>query len=101
MLNRKKNLAEALTQVENTMKKHEVDLHMPFEVNDEKRKRCRRNAQEIARQFKCPVKGCGKSYGMEGTLTQHIKIKHRDFYSNIIEKCNVSSQHKQKASSSS
>jgi len=50
-------------------KKHEAALNMPFEVNDEKRKRNRRVAGKIARQFKCPVPNCCKSYGMEGTLT--------------------------------
>lgn len=51
LLNRKQNLSEALTQVETTQKKHEDALHLQFEVNDEKKKRNRRNAAAIARQF--------------------------------------------------
>ena len=77
MLSYKQRLAKALKEVETSLKKHEKDLHLTFEVNDERRKRNRRNAQQIARRFRCPVKGCQKSYGMEGTLTQHIKIKHK------------------------
>ena len=44
MLNHKKEVAVALKEVETSMKKHEGDLHLNFEVNDEKRKRNRRNA---------------------------------------------------------
>ena len=30
---------------------------------DEKKKRVRRSASEIARHYKCPIEGCSKSYG--------------------------------------
>jgi len=43
------------------------------------KKRHRRTATEISRHFKCPIEGCGKSYGSEGSLTQHIKNKHKEF----------------------
>jgi hypothetical protein len=35
---------------------------------DDKHKRHRRTANEIARMFKCPVDDCHKSYGSEGSL---------------------------------
>ena len=40
----------------------------------------RRNADEIQRYYKCTVKVCGKSYGSEGSLNQHYKLKHPDIY---------------------
>ena len=39
-----------------------------------KRKRHRRTALEIERSHACQV--CGKSYGSEGSLSQHVKLKH-------------------------
>lgn len=36
--------------------------------NDDKRKRHRRTATEIHRHFACPVVGCSKSYGSEGSM---------------------------------
>ena len=43
---------------------------------EDKRKRSRRSANEIARSHICIVTTCGKSYGSEGSLMQHMKIKH-------------------------
>ena len=45
------------------------------------KKRHRRTATEINRHYRCPVEGCGKSYGSEGSLSQHIKNKHKDYTS--------------------
>eukprot|EP00826_Nyctotherus_ovalis_P002022 TRINITY_DN10384_c0_g3_i1.p1 TRINITY_DN10384_c0_g3~~TRINITY_DN10384_c0_g3_i1.p1 ORF type:complete len:143 (-),score=36.42 TRINITY_DN10384_c0_g3_i1:117-545(-) len=42
----------------------------------DKKKRHRRTAMEIERRYKCKIKGCGKSYGSEGSLSQHMKLKH-------------------------
>jgi hypothetical protein len=53
---------------------------MPFEIDNEKKKRHRRTATEIARHFKCPIDDCPKSYGSEGSLNQHIKLKHPEYY---------------------
>jgi hypothetical protein len=50
------------------------------ERNNEKSKRMRRNADEIERYYKCTVKTCGKSYGSEGSLNQHYKLKHPEIY---------------------
>jgi hypothetical protein len=40
----------------------------------------RRMADEIERYYKCTVKVCGKSYGSEGSLNQHYKLKHPEIY---------------------
>ena len=53
---------------------------MPFEIDNEKKKRHRRTATEIARHYRCPIEGCPKSYGGEGSLNQHIKLKHSSYY---------------------
>jgi ribosomal protein L37AE/L43A len=39
-----------------------------------KKKRVRRTATEIERNWKCDL--CGKSYGSEGALKTHLKLKH-------------------------
>jgi hypothetical protein len=36
----------------------------------------RRTAGEIDRHYKCLASRCDKSYGSEGSLNQHIKLKH-------------------------
>jgi len=41
-----------------------------------KPKKRRRKRDEIERSFKCPVAGCTKSYGSEGALKTHVKLKH-------------------------
>jgi uncharacterized Zn-finger protein len=41
-----------------------------------KDKRVRRCATEIERKYICPHKGCEKSYGAEGSLLQHFRLKH-------------------------
>lgn len=32
----------------------------------------------IEKKFVCGVRKCGKVYGSEGSLHQHVKIKHRE-----------------------
>ena len=46
----------------------------------EKNKRFRRTAHEIERFYRCSVKSCEKSYGSEGSLNQHYKLKHPEIY---------------------
>jgi uncharacterized Zn-finger protein len=41
-----------------------------------KSKRHRRTAVEIERHYICPSATCGKFYGSEGSLNQHVKLKH-------------------------
>ncbi|KAM3138382.1 hypothetical protein pb186bvf_009468 [Paramecium bursaria] len=43
---------------------------------EERKKRLRSLASDIQRDFKCPVNTCQKQYGAEGSLNQHIKLKH-------------------------
>jgi len=45
-------------------------------VRDRKKKRHRRKAAQIERGYKCQEKHCNRSYGTEGALKMHIKIKH-------------------------
>ena len=37
-------------------------------------------ANQIDRLFQCPVENCQKSYGSDGSLTQHLKLKHTSTY---------------------
>ncbi len=37
-------------------------------------------ATQIERMFQCPVNNCDKSYGSDGSLTQHLKLKHVSTY---------------------
>ena len=39
-------------------------------------KRLRRQAHELAKEFKCPYTRCFKSYGAEIALNLHMKLKH-------------------------
>ena len=43
-------------------------------------KKKRRKSIEVERNFKCPVPGCTKSYGSEGALKTHRKLKHNEDY---------------------
>jgi hypothetical protein len=43
---------------------------------EHKNTRLRRTAGEIARHYVCNYEKCQKSYGSEGSLNQHIKLKH-------------------------
>jgi hypothetical protein len=54
---------------------------------DEKKRRIRRSAVDIARHYKCQIEFCTKSYGYwdglnrsEGSLNQHIKLKHPEVF---------------------
>jgi len=47
---------------------------------DDRKKRFRRTASEIERHYRCPVETCQKSYGSEGSLNQHVKLKHFEVY---------------------
>jgi len=46
--------------------------------DDKASKKKRRKRDEIDRQFKCNINGCSKSYGSEGALKTHQKIKHTE-----------------------
>lgn len=48
--------------------------------HQEKKKRFRRTAETIERRFVCEVERCQKCYGSDGSLQQHIKLKHPELY---------------------
>lgn len=54
----------------------EMEKNQKNTSQEEKKKRHRRCANEIAREFYCKAPKCGKSYGSEGSLFQHMKLKH-------------------------
>ena len=62
---------------------------MTFDIGEEKRKRHRRTAPEIARHYKCPNEDCPKSYGSEGSLNQHLKLKHKQYYEQLMQSDNA------------
>lgn len=53
--------------------------------NLEKKKRHRRTAEDVSRQFKCPVTKCEKCYGSPGAVNQHIKQKHAMYWKQFHE----------------
>ncbi len=73
-------LNNQLELIEGEKKELEERVGIAKLEEEERHKRRRRPANEIARNFKCPADGCGKSYGSEGSMLQHIKLKHEAFY---------------------
>jgi regulator of replication initiation timing len=51
--------------------------------DDNRKKRFRRTADEIERHYRCPIDTCQRSYGSEGSLNQHLKLKHYDLYEKL------------------
>ena len=51
-----------------------------------KQKRKRKKKDAVARKFFCKIGECGKSYGTENSLNQHMKLKHINFWNKIKEK---------------
>ena len=72
----KNNLKQLITRLERKNKK--LKIKNIEKINDlyVNRKRHRRNKNELIREFKCNL--CEKKYGSEGTLKQHLKIKHKN-----------------------
>eukprot|EP01016_Furgasonia_blochmanni_P040705 TRINITY_DN5215_c0_g1_i10.p1 TRINITY_DN5215_c0_g1~~TRINITY_DN5215_c0_g1_i10.p1 ORF type:complete len:230 (-),score=20.81 TRINITY_DN5215_c0_g1_i10:61-750(-) len=71
-----------------------------LDPNDDKKRRFRRTATEIDRHYRCPVDPCQKSYGSEGSLNQHIKIKHPDYHAQMSVGSNSSALKPPKGSKS-
>jgi hypothetical protein len=46
------------------------------------------------------VRTCGKSYGSDGSLLQHIKLKHQEFYQSDDYEALLLSKHRKKAQDS-
>jgi hypothetical protein len=72
----KNNLKQLITRLERKNKK--LKANNTENINDlyMNRKRHRRNKNEIIREFKCNL--CEKKYGSEGSLKQHMRIKHKN-----------------------
>ena len=51
-------------------------------MNDKTRKR-RKRRDEVIRTLPCMFPGCEKAYGSDNTLSQHIKIKHPEFWQQL------------------
>lgn len=74
----KEKLANELQNVERKLQTISPESESTAEA-EAKKKRHRRKAKEISREYKCPLNTCSKSYGSEGSLLQHIRLKHLDF----------------------
>lgn len=51
-----------------------------LESEADKKKRKRKKKDEVERNFRCMVDGCGKAYGSENSLNQHYKLKHEELW---------------------
>ena len=86
-----KDLVEEKSMLAHRLSKYEVqsttmqdeEAYSSFDRNHEKNKRFRRTAHEIDRFYKCSVRSCDKSYGSEGSLNQHYKLKHPEIYASL------------------
>lgn len=63
------------------------------DAENDKKSRMRRKAAEIERHYKCIVTTCQKTYGAEGSLMQHIRLKHPDVTSDPDWKAKVLKAH--------
>mmetsp|Transcript_12919 Transcript_12919/g.14828 ORF Transcript_12919/g.14828 Transcript_12919/m.14828 type:complete len:221 (+) Transcript_12919:48-710(+) len=73
----KAEMAEKLEAMEQILKRTPTQTISVYDLITRK-KRHRRTAREINREYCCPVKSCRKSYGLESSLYQHIRLKHPD-----------------------
>eukprot|EP01016_Furgasonia_blochmanni_P056932 TRINITY_DN97_c0_g2_i4.p1 TRINITY_DN97_c0_g2~~TRINITY_DN97_c0_g2_i4.p1 ORF type:complete len:221 (-),score=39.39 TRINITY_DN97_c0_g2_i4:227-889(-) len=81
LVNEKNDLLTKLAQLE--VKTSQLSgSNSAFDQADDKKKRFRRTASEIDRHYRCPVEPCQKSYGSEGSLNQHLKLKHPEYQAN-------------------
>ena len=72
------DIAQALDDLEcEPGKKRSTNPPEEMQVAPKPKKR-RRRRHEIARNFKCNMHGCSKSYGSEGALKTHIRLKHTE-----------------------
>lgn len=76
LLAEKERLAKELKAAEEKLQSIDVKPPTALSEGSEKKKRHRRAAKEITREFRCPKSTCLKSYGSEGSLNQHIRLKH-------------------------
>eukprot|EP00743_Colponemidia_sp_Colp-15_P011786 GILK01013245.1.p1 GENE.GILK01013245.1~~GILK01013245.1.p1 ORF type:complete len:266 (-),score=33.85 GILK01013245.1:165-872(-) len=69
----KNDLQTKVVRLETTKRRREGDDSGPDEG---RKKHQRRPAALIDKIYKCPYENCPKSYGSEGSLNLHIKLKH-------------------------
>ncbi|OQS06304.1 hypothetical protein THRCLA_01655 [Thraustotheca clavata] len=81
--------SEAPTPQATPLATPKVDEH-GNEIETEKKKRRRRTAAQIDRKWSCTYTGCRKAYGSEGSLTQHMRLKHRSLSMAHRERVNMS-----------
>ena len=77
------NERNEFTQRFNKLERKARDIEDGERSDDDRKKRFRRTANEIERHYRCPVETCQRSYGSEGSLNQHIKIKHGELYAEL------------------
>jgi hypothetical protein len=60
--------------------------YLGYDQNITKQKRKRKKKDQVKRDYHCKIGDCGKSYGTENSLNQHMKLKHIGFWNKIKEK---------------
>ena len=80
-IDQKENLIFKLKRLQSSA---EQVLSSLSQKNMNRKRRYRRKADEIVRAYKCPIPGCNKSYGTEGSLQQHLKQKHRKYFAKYV-----------------
>jgi hypothetical protein len=84
-----KKLQEELEEMKQKLveyQKHGAPCNIRFDADNGKKKRKRKTKDEVDRSFTCNLDSCGKSYGSENSLNQHMKLKHPTFWEKIKEK---------------
>ena len=82
-MDEKNRLAQVLGRLEREEKMQKDFINLgKCDSSYENRKRQRRTADKIQRHYKCQVANCNKSYGSEGSLNQHIRLKHPEINEN-------------------
>lgn len=82
LVNERNELSTRFSKLE----KKGFEIRVGERSEDHRKKRFRRTADEIERHYRCPVETCQRSYGSEGSLNQHLKLKHFEVY----DKLNIS-----------
>eukprot|EP00826_Nyctotherus_ovalis_P031779 TRINITY_DN2552_c0_g2_i5.p2 TRINITY_DN2552_c0_g2~~TRINITY_DN2552_c0_g2_i5.p2 ORF type:complete len:169 (-),score=31.65 TRINITY_DN2552_c0_g2_i5:134-640(-) len=74
IVDERNKLAQILEREESGQRDSEMSGRNDW--SGESRKRRRRTADKIQRHYRCPVANCNRSYGSEGSLNQHKRLKH-------------------------
>ena len=84
-----KKLQEEIETLRTKLKRYESGeglSYLGFDTNVAKQKRKRKKKDQVMRNYHCKIGDCGKSYGTENSLNQHMKLKHIEFWNKIKEK---------------